>query len=59
MEKNKNPFANTDGSPIDGKEPEFFEWEKENSKSELKKLPEEIQAEIIDSERELNKRMDS
>lgn len=58
-DKVKNPFANEDGSPIDGQEKDFFDWEIEHSRQELEKLPEEKQIEILESEHALNKRMDS
>lgn len=59
MNNDKNPYANPDGSPIDGKEPEFFEWEKNKDKERLNKLsPEEKKAEIS-AQQDLNKRMQS
>jgi len=57
--KIKNPFANEDGSPIDGEEPDFFEWEKQRAIKELDKLPPEEKEKAIESERALNERMNS
>lgn len=54
-----NPYANPDGSPIDGKEDLFFEWEIENDKKRLDKLPENIKAEELASQEALQKRMES
>jgi hypothetical protein len=59
MSTDKNPYANPDGSSIDGKEPEFFEWEKQKDKQRLDKLPEAEKQADIDSQRALNDRMQS
>jgi hypothetical protein len=59
MSTNKNPYANPDGSPIDGKEPEFFEWEKNKDKERLDKLPEGEKAAEIEAQQDMNKRMQS
>lgn len=59
MSDKKNPYANPDGSPIDGKEPEFFEWEKNKDKDRLDKLPDDQKQAEIDAQRDLNKRMQS
>lgn len=56
---NKNPYANKDGSPIDGKEPEFFAWLKDRAKEKFDKLPPEEQKIVEESERALNDRMNS
>jgi hypothetical protein len=54
-----NPYAAKDGSPLDGKEPEFFAWERDHKLKETKKLSKEDQAKVKDSEEALAKRMDS
>lgn len=58
-EEKKNPFANPDGSPIDGKEPEFYEWEIVKDKERLSNLTEQEKKEDIESQKALQKRMES
>jgi hypothetical protein len=58
-DKNINPYANPDGSPIEGKEPEFFDWAKQFDKKRLEELPENVKKEEIESQESLQKRMES
>ena len=55
----RNPFAKPDGSPIDGKEPDFFAWLKARAKEKFDKLPPHEQKIVAESERALNERMNS
>jgi hypothetical protein len=55
----ENPFANEHGAVIPGREPEFFQWERDRELERLNKLPERERAEILESEKELSKRMNS
>ncbi len=55
----KNPYAAKDGSPLNGKEKEFFNWEITRAKKELKKLSPEQQKERLTSHKALNRRMNS
>lgn len=57
--KENNPYANPDGSPIDGKEEEFFDWEKQKDKERLDLMPKEERDAAIASQRALNDRMQS
>lgn len=59
MARINNPYADKDGAPVDGKEAQFFAWEKEQAKKELEKLPADKQKEIKESEAALNDRMNS
>ncbi len=54
-----NPFAANDGSPLAGKEVEFFKWAKQKHKKELSLLPKEEQKKILEGEKRLAKRMNS
>jgi hypothetical protein len=54
-----NPYADKDGAPMDGKETQFFEWEKERKAKETSKLSKEDQDKVKASEEALAKRMDS
>lgn len=55
----KNPYATKDGSPLNGKEEEYFAWAKQKAAAELAKLPKNKQKEMIASEKALAKRMNS
>ncbi len=59
MEKEKNPYANPDGSPIDGNEPEFFAWEKDQAEKRLNAMSPEEREKAIKSQEALQKRMES
>jgi hypothetical protein len=54
-----NPYANPDGSPIDGKEPEFFAWAANKAKEKLNLLTPEEREKVQQAERDLNRRMQS
>jgi hypothetical protein len=55
----KNPFGKPDGTPIDGKEPEFFAWAREKELERRKTLPKEERESIERSENALDRRMNS
>jgi hypothetical protein len=57
MTDKKNPYANADGSPIDGKEPEFFDWESKKDKDRLEALPNQEKEKELKAQRDLNDRM--
>jgi hypothetical protein len=57
LKKDKNPYANSDGTPIDGKEPKFFAWAREQELKRRKGLPASEVRAIEKSERALNRRM--
>lgn len=57
--KEEKKLTNSDGSPKDGKEAEFFESEKAKAKRKLEQLPEDVRQNVLESERALNKRMNS
>lgn len=59
MKEEKNPFTAKDGTPLAGKEAEFFKWAKQKHKKELSLLPKEEQKKILEGEKRLAKRMDS
>lgn len=54
-----NPYAQADGSPIEGKEKEFFDFEIRESQRYYDSLTEEEQREYDIAAKELQKRMDS
>ena len=54
-----NPYANPNGTPRDGKELQFFAWERKRRLAEIKKLPPEVQKRIRESERRFAARMNS
>lgn len=56
---NKNPFASADGAPVEGKEKEFFEWERQRDIKRLRKLTKQQNSADIKAQKELNKRMQS
>ncbi len=56
---NKNPYAKQDGSPIDGKEPEFFAWGREQELKRREQLPKAEREAIEKSEQALDRRMNS
>lgn len=55
----RNPFANDDGSPIDGKEAEFFNWGIEQAKRRLLRLTPEEQTKQLEADRLMNDKMNS
>jgi hypothetical protein len=55
----KNPFANTDGSPIEGKEPEFYAWEKAAAQMKLETMSPDEKLKRVQADLDLDKRMDS
>jgi hypothetical protein len=57
--KDNNPFGNPDGTPIDGKEDEFFAWGREQELKRREKLPESERKAIEKSEQALDRRMNS
>lgn len=59
MSEKKNPYSNANGSPIDGKEPEFFAWERNRDKKRLNVLPAAEKEKELKAQRDLNDRMQS
>ncbi len=59
FDESVNPFQLPDGSPMEGKEPEFFQWKKDKAKREFDKLPPDVQQVVKESEKALNERMNS
>lgn len=57
--RQSNPYAQADGSPVDGKETEFFDFEIKESQRYYDSLTEEEQREYDAGAKELQKRMDS
>lgn len=54
-----NPYAQADGSPVEGKETEFFDFEIKESQRYFDSLTEEEQRQYDAGAKELQKRMDS
>lgn len=59
MKAEINPFANPDGSPKKGKEPEFFAWVKNWAERRLKNMSPEERDKAIKSQEALQRRMES
>lgn len=57
--QNKNPYADKDGFPMDGKETQFFAWARDQELQRRKSLPEDERKAIEVSEQALAKRMNS
>lgn len=55
----KNPFAKADGTPIEGKEFEFLDWEIEKDKNRINKLPDDLKKEAKARANHLRKKMES
>ena len=54
-----NPYANTDGTPVEGKEPEFFAWAREYELKRRQTLPAATVKAMEKSEQALARRMQS
>jgi hypothetical protein len=54
-----DPYSNPDGTPIDGKEPEFFTWAREWELERRKALSKEEREALEKSEQALAARMNS
>lgn len=54
-----NPYGKPDGTPISGKEPEFWAWMEEQRKKSLSELSREERDEKEKADNRLAKRMDS
>lgn len=54
-----NPYAKPDGTPVYGKEPEFFSWARAWELERRKHLPEAEVKALEESEEALAKRMNS
>jgi len=59
MKAEINPFAHPDGSPKEGKEPEFFAWAKNWAERRLKNMSPEERDKAIKSQKALQRRMES
>lgn len=46
MKKEKNPYANDNGEPLEGKFPEFMKWIKDEELARRKKLPKSEQEKL-------------
>lgn len=57
--KQENPYGNSDGTPKDGKEAEFFKWAREKHLKELDKLPPGEKKKQLEAEKSLADRMNS
>ena len=57
--KENNPHANPDRTPIDGQEPDFFAWGRDQELQQRESLPAEEREAIQESEQALDKRMNS
>lgn len=57
--ENKNPFADKNGAPLDGKEEQFFAWAQANHANELDQLSPEERKEQAEADKRLAARMDS
>lgn len=55
----KNPYAKSDGAPINGKEREFWAWMEEQRQKGLSKLSPEEREKKEQADERLSKRMDS
>lgn len=54
-----NPYANKDGSPIKGKEFEFFDWAITADEERIAKLPPDQQKKEREAARHLRNKMES
>lgn len=59
MEKKTNPYATPSGTPKEGKDAEFFQWEREQYLNHLDTLPKEEKKKILEADRALANRMNS
>lgn len=59
MTASKNPYGTDEGIPIKGKEPEFFQWAREQELKSREHLPDELQKKREESEQALRDRMNS
>jgi len=57
--KDKNPYLEPDGTPIEGKEPEAFAWGRAYELKRRESLPEAERKSIEESEQALARRMQS
>ncbi len=57
--KAQNPYANPNGSPKPGKEPEFFEWSRNEELKRISTLSKSNQNSTNNSQKELALRMKS
>jgi hypothetical protein len=55
----KNPFANPDGSPVEGKEFEFFDWAREQELKRRALLSKEEQSRLRSADKHLAAKMNS
>jgi hypothetical protein len=59
MDKEKNPFADPDGSPKQGKGLEYMEWIKQRDRQYLASLSADERTKVIEARKRLAKKMNS
>ncbi|MEP7256916.1 MAG: hypothetical protein ABI687_00970 [Flavitalea sp.] len=58
-DKKRNPFANPDGSPKEGKENDFYDFARAQTPENRNEIPLSDEEIIVEAEKALGERMDS
>lgn len=57
--EDKNPYANSDGSPKEGQAIKYFDWEEAKDKERLEKMTPAERREELDARKSLAEKMNS